>query len=78
LKDDDSPHPANYRGCSHAKEELQRRENQSTTNQESSGRFFFSKYTTPERSFPSVLRIPVEEKQKVSVGPQKQQVSKKA
>jgi sRNA-binding protein len=76
VKDGDSPHPA-YRGCSHAKEELQRRKNQRTTNQESSGRTFFSKNTMPERSFASVLRSPVEEKQKESAGPQKQQVTNK-
>jgi hypothetical protein len=63
LKDGESPHPTNYRGCSYAKEELQRRKNQRISNQGSSGTSFFSKYTTPERSFASALRSSVESKQ---------------
>jgi sRNA-binding protein len=78
LNDGDSPHPANYMGCSHAKEELQRRKNQRTTNEGSSGRTFFTKYTAPDRSFASVPRCPAEKKQKESAGPQKQQVTNKA
>jgi hypothetical protein len=83
LKDGESPHPTNYRGCSYAKEELQRRKNQRISNQGSSGRTFFSKYTTPERSFASAVRSSVEpkqpsENQKESTGLQKKQVASKA
>jgi hypothetical protein len=83
LKDRESPHPTNFRGCSYAKEELQRRKNQSMSNQGSSGRTFFSKYTTPERSYASALRSSVESKQpsenqKKSAGSQKKQVANKA
>jgi hypothetical protein len=83
LKDGESPHPTNYRRCSHAKEELKRRKNQRMSNQGSSGRTFFSKYTTQERSFASALRNSVESKQpseiqKESAGPQKKEVAKKA
>jgi hypothetical protein len=82
LKDGESPHPTNYRGCSYAKEELQRRKNQRISNQGSSGRTF-SKYTTPEQSFASALRSSVESKQpsenqKESAGPQKKHVANKA
>jgi hypothetical protein len=53
------------------------------SNQGSSGRTFFSKYTTLERSFTSALRSSVESKQppenqKESAGPQKKQVANKA
>jgi hypothetical protein len=83
LKNGESPHPTNYRGCSYAKEVLQRRNNQRISNKESSGRTVFSKYTTPERSFASALRSSVESKQpsenqKKSAGPQKKQVANKA
>jgi hypothetical protein len=83
LKDGESRHPTNYRGCSYAKEELQRRKNQRISNQSPSGRIFFSKYTTPERSLASVLHSTVESKQisenqKESAGPQKKKVAKEA
>jgi hypothetical protein len=83
LKDGEPPHPTNYRGCSYAKEELQRRKNQRISNQGPSGKTFFSKYTTPERTFASALRSSVEstqlsENQKESAGPQKKQVADKA
>jgi hypothetical protein len=78
-----NPYPANYRGCSCAKKELQRKKNQLISNQGSSGRTFFSTYTTPERSFASVPRSSVESKQpsenqKESAGLQKKQVTNKA
>jgi hypothetical protein len=60
LKDEESPHPTNYRGCSYAKEELQRRGNQCMSNQGSLGGTVLSKYTTPERSFASALHSSVE------------------
>jgi hypothetical protein len=83
LGDGESPHQTNYRGCSYAKEELQRRKNQRMSNQGSSGRTFFSKYTTPQRYFGSALLNSVESKQpsenqKESAGPQKKQVANKA
>jgi hypothetical protein len=83
LKDEESSRPTNYRGRSYAKEELQRRKNQRISNQGSSGRAFFSKCTTPERSFASALRSSVESKQpsenqEESAGPQKKQVAIKA
>ncbi|PNF27753.1 hypothetical protein B7P43_G12787, partial [Cryptotermes secundus] len=83
LKDGESPHPTNYRGCSYAKEELWRRKNQCVTNQGSSGRTFFSKYATAKRTFASVLHSSVEAKQpsvqqKASNSPQNQQFTNKA
>jgi hypothetical protein len=55
LQDRESLHPANYNGCNHAKQELQRRRNLQVTTPESAGRMFFSKYTTPDRSFTATL-----------------------
>jgi hypothetical protein len=82
LKGGESQHPTKCRGCSYAKEELQRRENQRISNQGSSGRTF-SKYTTPERSFVSALRSSLESKQqsenlKDSASPQKKQDANRA
>jgi hypothetical protein len=53
------------------------------SNKGPSGRTFFSKYTTPERSYASALCSSVEsqqssENQKQSAGPQKKQVANKA
>jgi hypothetical protein len=62
LKDGESSRPTNYRGCSYAKEELQRRKNQRMSNQVSSGRTFY-KYTTTERFFLYALRSSRESKQ---------------
>jgi hypothetical protein len=47
LQDGESPHPASYRGCNHAKQELLRRRNRRATTPGSAGRTFFSEYTTP-------------------------------
>jgi hypothetical protein len=44
----EKPHPASFRGCSHVKGELQRRGVQVPKG--SSGRTFFSKFTSPEQS----------------------------
>jgi hypothetical protein len=53
--DGEKPHPSNYRGCSHAKEEIRRRKAQRTPNN-TSGRVFSSNYTTPGLSFAAALR----------------------
>jgi hypothetical protein len=47
------PHPSNYRGCSHAKEELQRRRKQRPSNE---GQKFSSDYVVPDKSFAAALR----------------------
>jgi hypothetical protein len=47
--------PASYRGCSHAKGELQRRRAQRLP-KESFGRTFFSKVTSPEQTYTDALR----------------------
>jgi hypothetical protein len=83
LKDGESPYPTDYRGCIYAKEELQRRKNQSISKKGSSGRTFFYKYTMSERSFASALLSSVKSKQpsenqKEFAGPQKKQVANKA
>jgi hypothetical protein len=82
LKDRESPHPTDYRGCSHAKEELQHRKNQRMSKRRSSEKTF-SKYIKPKRYFACALRRSVESKQpsenqKESAGRQKKQVANKA
>jgi hypothetical protein len=49
------PHPANYRGCRHAKEELQRKKLQRAP-KPTTGRVFFSDTVTPGVSFATALR----------------------
>jgi hypothetical protein len=53
-QDGQSPHLATYRGCIYAKQELERRRTLRAT-QGSAGRTFFSKYTTPDRSFAAAI-----------------------
>jgi hypothetical protein len=54
LADGEKAHPANYRGCRHAKEELQKRKSQITP-KTTTGRVF-SNLTTPGISFAAALR----------------------
>jgi hypothetical protein len=55
LLEGEKPHPANYRGCRHAKEELQRRKLQRAP-KITTGRAFTSHLTTPSFSFTAALR----------------------
>jgi hypothetical protein len=55
LREGEKPHPANYRGCRHAKEELQKKKTQRTPNT-TTGRVFSSNITTPGLSFAAALR----------------------
>jgi hypothetical protein len=55
LAEGDKPHPANYRGCRHAKEELQRRKTQRTPST-TTCRVFSSNTITPGVSFVAALR----------------------
>jgi hypothetical protein len=61
LRDGEEPHPSNYRGCRHAKEELQKRKAQRALNP-ATGRVF-SKYTTPSVSFAAVLGTKMQQQQ---------------
>jgi hypothetical protein len=56
LKEGEQPHPSNYRGCSHVKEESLRRRSQRSTPKETLGRTFASRRTMPRKSFAAVLR----------------------
>jgi hypothetical protein len=56
LKEGEKPHPSNYRGCSHAKEESLRRRSQRTTPKEAVGRKFSSRPVLPGKSFAAALR----------------------
>jgi hypothetical protein len=55
LADGENPHPANYRGCSHAKEELQKKKLQRAP-KTTTGRVFSSVRTTLGVSFAAALR----------------------
>jgi hypothetical protein len=62
LGDGEEPHPSNYRGCRHAKEELQMRRAQIAP-KPATGRVFSSKYTTPNVSFAAVLGTKMQQQQ---------------
>jgi hypothetical protein len=55
LAEGEKPHPANYRGCSHAREELQRKQPQKSP-KSTTGRVFSSALATPGVSFAAALR----------------------
>jgi hypothetical protein len=55
LLEGEKPHPANYRGCRHAKEELQKSKLRRAP-KTSTGRMFTSILTTPGVSFVAALR----------------------
>jgi hypothetical protein len=55
LMEGEKPHPTNYRGCSHAKEELQRKRSKKTP-KTTTGRVFSSTLATPGVSFAAALR----------------------
>jgi hypothetical protein len=46
MVEGENPHPANYRGCRHAKEEMQKKKPQRTP-RSTTGRVFSSNITTP-------------------------------
>jgi hypothetical protein len=54
LSEGEKPHPANYRGCRHAKEELQKKKSQRTP-KTTVGRVFSSALTTARVSFAAAL-----------------------
>jgi hypothetical protein len=62
LVDGEKPHPSNYRGCSHAKDEMRKRRSQKTS-KTITGKVFNSNYTTPGLSA-AALRTNTEEQQR--------------
>jgi hypothetical protein len=65
LAEGEKPHPANYRGCRHAKEELQKKKSQRTP-KTITGRVF-SNLTTPGLSFTAALRGSTAQQQQAQV-----------
>jgi phage terminase large subunit-like protein len=70
LAEGQTPHPANYRGCRHAKEEMQKDKSQRAP-RTTTGRVFSSNLTAPGASFAAALRDRTEEQQQ----PQTHQVT---
>jgi hypothetical protein len=62
LAEGENPHPASYRGCRHAKDEMQKKKHQRTP-RTTTGRLISSKLTTPVMSFAAALRGKTEEQQ---------------
>jgi hypothetical protein len=62
LGEGKKPHPANYQGCRHAKEEMQKKKSQRTP-RTTTGRVFSSNLTTPGMSFSAALRGKTEDLQ---------------
>jgi hypothetical protein len=67
LAEGEKPHPANYRGCRHAKEELQKKKTQKSP-KNTTGRVFTSTPTTPGVSFAAALRGRKEDQQQPPAG----------
>jgi hypothetical protein len=59
LQYGESPKPASYRSCSHAKQELQCRRNLRATSRGSDRGIFFTKYTTPDLHFLLLYAAPI-------------------
>jgi hypothetical protein len=62
LAEGEKAHPANYRGCKHVREELQKRKAQKTP-KTTTGRVFSSYRITPGVSFAAALRGSAEQQQ---------------
>jgi hypothetical protein len=62
LVEGEKPHPASYRGCSHAKGELQWRRAQRAP-KGPSGRTLFAKFTSAEQAYAAVLRQETQQQQ---------------
>jgi hypothetical protein len=62
LAEGENPHPAKYRGCRYAKEEMQKKKVQRTP-RTTTGRVFASNLTTLGMSFTAALRGKTEEQQ---------------
>jgi hypothetical protein len=60
MAEGEKPHPANYRGCRHAEEEMQKKKSQKIS-KTTPGRMFSSSLTTPSMSFAEALRGRTEE-----------------
>jgi hypothetical protein len=56
LAEGEKPHPANYWGCRHAKEELQKKKKIQRAPKTTTGRVFSSARTAPGVSFAAALR----------------------
>jgi hypothetical protein len=56
LAEREKPHPGNYQGCRHAKEELQKKKKSLRTPKTTTGRVFSSNLTRPGVSFAAVLQ----------------------
>jgi hypothetical protein len=63
LAEGENLHPANYRGCRHAKEEVQKKKSQRTLRTTYKGRMLSSNFTTPGVYFTVGLRGRTEEQQ---------------
>jgi hypothetical protein len=62
----EKPHPANYRGCRHAKEEMQKKKSQRTS-RTTTGKVFFSNFTTTGLSFAAAIPGRTEEQQQPQI-----------
>jgi hypothetical protein len=63
LKDGERPHASNYRGCSHAKEELERKRMQRPSNRGLRAGKFSADYVVPGKSFAAALRSNPQQRQ---------------
>jgi hypothetical protein len=69
LGEGEEPHPSNYRGCSHAREELRKKKLQRAP-KPPTGRVFSSRTTSPGVSFAAALRANTQQQQAPHLVPQ--------
>jgi hypothetical protein len=69
LGDGEEPHPSNYRGCSHATEELRKKKSQGAP-KPATARVFTSSFTNPGESIAAALRANKQQKQTPHHAPQ--------
>jgi hypothetical protein len=62
LAEGETAHPANYCGCSHAKEEVRKKKSQGTP-KTTTGRVFTAKFISPSVSFAAAFRGHADQKQ---------------
>jgi hypothetical protein len=80
MAEGEKAHPANYRSCRHAKEEMLKKKKPQKTPQNKTGRMFFSNFRRPNVSFTAALRDQTtqqRQQEEVPSGPEPQKLKRK-
>jgi hypothetical protein len=80
LEEGEKLHPANYRGCRHAKEEMLKKKKPQETPQSKTGRVFSSNFRRPNVTFAAALQDQTKQprqQEEVEYGPEPQKPKRK-